>query len=355
MKSGCMSFAGSQSKDQTQGVSKRQPAKASGRINKYTTPPSQPQCEAYNLQWDWFTALICCGQINIFIPQMLLMKSSYRPHCSNRYIRYRLSEGRLSTLQLTLQPSTFPERSFKSGPEQPTNLLKFRKVINYIPPQFKIHLFLSKGKKKKVHLRFTRSPCDDVNRYMLPGLTAERREGVRERGRCWGRSAGRGIAAERSGAWRGCGRTRWVREEEQGREPLHHGRLPVRVVPSAYTLLPIAPRLVFHPCPSGCNGVPGRLDGWRCGRCWQPLLEHHSILWRSPKTWVITVRHTGEMWPSPGVSFIFPVAFVQFLTPPFHFCPLPLQDCLLFFFFFSTWPLFPYSTADWCYARPLFT
>lgn len=316
MKSGCMSFAGSRSKDQTRGVSKRQPAKPSGKINKYKTPPSQPQCAAYNLQWDWFTALICCGQINIFIPQMPLMKSSYRPHCTNRYVRHRLSEGRLSTLQLTLQPSTFPEHGIKSGLELPTNLLNFRKVINYIPPQFKIHLFPFNEKNPSLLHLFSMRWCEQIH---AAGAYNREKEGVRERGRCRGRSAGRGIAAERSGAWRGCGRTRWVREEEQGREPLHHGRLPVRVVPSAYTLLPIAPRLVFHSCPSGCNGVPGCLDGWRWGRCWQPLLEHHSILWRSPKTWVITVRHTGEMWPSPGVSFIFPVAFDNFSPPLFSF------------------------------------
>lgn len=170
MKSGCMSFAGSRSKDQTRGVSKRQPAKPSGKINKYKTPPSQPQCAAYNLQWDWFTALICCGQINIFIPQMPLMKSSYRPHCTNRYVRHRLSEGRLSTLQLTLQPSMFPEHGIKSGLELPTNLLNFRKVINYIPPQFKIHLFPFNEKNPSLLHLFSMRWCE------LPGLTTERRK-----------------------------------------------------------------------------------------------------------------------------------------------------------------------------------
>lgn len=31
----------------------------------------------------------------------------------------------------------------------------------------------------------------------------------------------------------------------------------------AFPLTPLSSRLVFYPCPSGCNGVPGCLDGWR--------------------------------------------------------------------------------------------
>lgn len=90
----------------------------------------------------------------------------------------------------------------------------------------------------------------------------------------------------------------------------------------SFPLVPISPRLVFHPCPSGCNGVPGCLDGWRCGHYWQPWLERHSFLSGSPKTWVIAVHHTGEMWPSSGVSLILPVVLAQFLTTLFsHFCP----------------------------------
>lgn len=50
-----------------------------------------------------------------------------------------------------------------------------------------------------------------------------------------------------------------------------------------FPLIARTPRLVFHPCPSGCNGVPGCLDGWRCGHYWQPLLECHSVP-SSPKT-----------------------------------------------------------------------
>ena len=73
------------------------------------------------------------------------------------------------------------------------------------------------------------------------------------------------LAIECSGAWRVSGRTCRVRERGQRSEALHHGRLPVCMVPSAHTLLsplvPISPRLVFHSCPSGCNGVPW-VSGW---------------------------------------------------------------------------------------------
>lgn len=88
----------------------------------------------------------------------------------NRYVRHRLSEGRLSTLQLTLQPSTFPEHGIKSGLELPTNLLNFRKVINYIPPQFKIHLFPFNEKNPSLLHLFSMRWCE------LPGLTTERRK-----------------------------------------------------------------------------------------------------------------------------------------------------------------------------------
>lgn len=84
---------------------------------------------------------------------------------------------------------------------------------------------------------------------MRPGRK-KRAEGQRER--VWqvsGRSAG--IAVECSGAWRGCGRTCWVREEGQGREPLHHGRLPVCVVPCAHTLLSPS-----YPCPLDWFSIP---------------------------------------------------------------------------------------------------
>lgn len=135
-----------------------------------------------------------------------------------------------------------------------------------------------------------------------------------------------GIAAEHSGAWRGCGETCWVQEGGMGRGAslswqiacLCGSQCPYILFP----LVPVSPRLVFHPYPSECNGVPGCLDGWRYGHYWQPLLERHSFLSRSPKTWVIAAHHTGEMCSFSGASFILPVAFVQFLSTPFsHFCP----------------------------------
>lgn len=106
-----------------------------------------------------------------------------------------------------------------------------------------------------------------------------------------------GTAVERSGAWRGRRRTCWVRKEEQGREPLHHARLPVCVFPSTNTLhfplAPIHPRLVFHPCPSGCNGVPECLNGWRLGPYWHPRFECNSFPSKSAKIRLIAKHHTG--------------------------------------------------------------
>lgn len=273
------------------------------------------------------------------------MNLSYHPRCTNRYVWHRLVSffvrRELSTLLLTLEASTLPKHGNKPGLESPTTLPNLRKTINYIPPLFKHGSNFPPTKSISASV---------VNMTMWTDQQAQS-SGGKECGGCQvGHLAGH--CSTTQWAWRGCRRTCWVREEEQGGEPLHHGRLPVCVVPSApyiaSPIVPISPQLVFHPCPSGHNGVPGWLDGWRCPCYWQPLLDCHSFLSRSPKTWVIAVHRTlGKCSPFSRVSFIFPVVFLQFLTPffsPFISVsspPLSLHtpDCLLFF------PLVPFSRA----------
>lgn len=98
------------------------------------------------------------------------MNSSSSPRRTNRYVWHRLlSEGMLSTLQLNSQPSTFPERCNKSWPELPTNLLNFRKIRNYIPPD---------SETSPIYFPPMKSISASVLRQMmwtdtiLPGLTA---------------------------------------------------------------------------------------------------------------------------------------------------------------------------------------
>lgn len=243
-----------------------------------------------------------------------------------------LSEGMLSTLQLNSQPSTFPECGNKSRLELPTNLLNFRKIINYIPPQFKhlSHLFPS----IEIHLCFS-SPSDDVNGYNPPRAYSGERGSAKECGRC--------RVSQLAGH---CSRVQWGLKgiwedtlgprEGKGKGPSSSSQIACLCGSQrpyiASTLIPIYPRLVFHLCPSGCNGVPGCLDGWRCGCCWQPLLEHHSFLSRSPKTWVIAIHHTGEMCHSP----------YNFSLPFFSFQPLTLLFFCIPQIVYSFFPRFPF-------------
>jgi len=115
-----------------------------------------------------------------------------------------------------------------------------------------------------MHLCFS-SPCDDVSGCMLPGLRARPAESAKKCGRC------------RVGQLpRRCSRAQWglkgMREDMLGPKggtgkgassswqiACLCGSQRQYVV---FLLVPISPRLVFHPSPSGCNGVPGCLDGW---------------------------------------------------------------------------------------------
>lgn len=69
--------------------------------------------------------------------------------------------------------------------------------------------------------------------------------------------------------------------------------IPVSILP--FCLIPIYPWLVFHLCPSGCNGVSGCLDWWKSGCCWQPRCTN-IYSFKSPKTRVIALRPAGGLW-----------------------------------------------------------
>lgn len=123
------------------------------------------------------------------------------------------------------------------------------------------------------------------------------------------------------------------------KEPLHHGadclsaRFPVyrTVVPPHF--VPISPRLVFHPCPSGCNGVPiGVWTDERRGHDRQAPPDRRSVSSRSSPTFVTAVQPTREMCPSSGMSFVFPLTFVKFLTTISfsRFCGFPRLFTLYF-------------------------
>lgn len=170
-----------------------------------------------------------------------------------------------------MQPSSFPEHSNKSRLGLPTNLLNFKKIINYIPPRFRhfSHVFPC----NEIRLCFS-SPCADVNGCKLLVLPYNE---------AWEEEAGGGtvpksVTSVRSVSWH-CGRMQWglkgMWEDMLGpRGGTGKGAssswqiacLCGSLCPYiAFPLVPMSPRLVFHPCPSGCNRVPGCLDGWRCG------------------------------------------------------------------------------------------
>lgn len=129
----------------------------------------------------------------------------------------------------------------------------------------------------------------------------------------------------------------WVREEVQKWEALHHGRLLVSAAPKPHTFLsnltPVSPRLVFHPCPSGCNKVPG--CGWMDGEA--------AAATCSPNLGRNNKAHGGNEPPIRCI-LITPVSFVQFLTIPVSFLfPVPFNSFCPFL------PALTHSLhASWC-------
>ena len=140
--------------------------------------------------------------------------------------------------------------------------------MNYIVPTLK---HISRPfPSNEIHLCFCCS-CDVVDRYMLPGLIVRpgrkkrwESESANECGRCrvarlakqcdraqWGlKGMQEDVLGPRGGTGKGAS-TSWQIACLCGSQRPY----------IAFSLVPISPRLVFHPCPSGCNGVPW-VSGW---------------------------------------------------------------------------------------------
>lgn len=256
------------------------------------------------------------------------------------------SELELSTLQLTLQPSNVPwtrqqirtRATYKSAKLQKNHKSHSSPISNNASP---IYFPAMKSISASV-------PCVTVWTDTGKGAGSRVQTSVADVGSVsW-----QGTEVERSQAWRRCRRMCWVREEEQGASSSRqiaclcgsqHPYIAFLVSPTP------PPRLVFHPCPSGCNGVPGCLDGWRRGHYWQPVLKRHSFLSWSSKTWVIATYPTGApLYVCPSSS---PLHVYNFSLALFSFLSLSLPCCCTLqivysfscFLSFPTLPFLPFQ------------